>query len=66
MANKFGQSYGLTCLCPIKNGRCETGYDNAGDQAAYDKITRRRIQPPELIWILAKCEVSRDQAQMIQ
>lgn len=44
MANKFGQSYGLTCLCPIKNGRCETGYDNTGDQAAYDKITRRRIQ----------------------
>lgn len=36
MANTFGQSYGLTTLCPLING-------NNG-QSAYDKITRHRIQ----------------------
>ncbi|MAD47692.1 MAG: hypothetical protein CMI02_20130 [Oceanospirillaceae bacterium] len=36
MANTFGNSYGLTTLCPIINGR--------HNNTALDKITRRRIQ----------------------
>ncbi|WP_419812580.1 hypothetical protein [Bacterioplanoides sp.] len=44
MANTFGESYGLTCLCPIKNGQCETNDDDNFDLASYDKITRRRLQ----------------------
>lgn len=36
MANTFGNSYGLTTLCPIINGQEE--------QTSFDKITRRRIQ----------------------
>ena len=44
MANTFGDSYGLTCLCPIQNGQCEANDDNSFDLASYDKITRRRLQ----------------------
>lgn len=36
MANTFGQSYGLTTLCPLING------DDG--RSAFDKITRHRIQ----------------------
>jgi len=44
MANEFGQSYGLTCLCPIKNGECQASDNSPFDLASYDKITRRRLQ----------------------
>ncbi len=44
MANEFGDSYGLTCLCPIMNGQADPLADGIVDLASYDKITRRRIQ----------------------
>ena len=44
MANEFGDSYGLTCLCPIMNGQTDPLADGIVDLASYDKITRRRIQ----------------------
>ena len=44
MANEFGESYGLTCLCPIINGQADPQADEVIDLASYDKITRRRIQ----------------------
>lgn len=37
MANTFGNSYGLTTLCPLINGVHD-------EQTSFDKITRRRIQ----------------------
>ena len=36
MANKFGNSYGLTTLCPLINGHQQ--------HTSFDKITRHRIQ----------------------
>lgn len=44
MANKSGNAYALTTLCPIKNGLNVEEYPYYEYLRAFDKITRSRIQ----------------------